>query len=362
MLTRFFASVMAAMVLMAGLTDCRAGMVFNLIDTGGAGVGTQARAGFQTAADYWSSKFNDNIVLNLQIGMKVLASGTLGGADLETLTRSYTDYRTAALSDATSADDSLFTSNLPNASAFSVFINRTSNSPNGALSATPYVDNDGDANNTTVRMARANARALGLLSANDAALDATIEFNSSYSFDYDPTNGISSGTFDFVGIAIHEIGHALGFFSGVDILDIDASGSFPDEAYTWVTPLDFTRFSAASQSAGADIDWTADSRPKYFSIDGGTTVAVNNAWSLGKTYGGSGRQASHWNDDLGLGIMDPTFAPGELGVVTNLDLRAFDIMGFNSTTAVPEPTSMAIFAGGLVLLACRRRLRESLIS
>jgi hypothetical protein len=44
-------------------------MVFNLIDIGGAGAGTQTRVGFQTAADFWSSKFNDNIVVNLQIGM-----------------------------------------------------------------------------------------------------------------------------------------------------------------------------------------------------------------------------------------------------------------------------------------------------
>jgi hypothetical protein len=55
--------------------------------------------------------------------------------------------------------------------------------------------------------------------------------------------------------------------------------------------------------------------------------------------------------------MDPTFAPGELGIVTNLDLRAFDIMGFNST-AVPEPTSVAIFGSGLILLGIRRRKRQ----
>ncbi|MEK0425097.1 MAG: hypothetical protein RJB11_1188, partial [Planctomycetota bacterium] len=56
-------------------------MVFNLTNIGGAGAGTQARVGFQTAADFWSSKFNDNIVVNLQIGMSSsLGSSTLGGA------------------------------------------------------------------------------------------------------------------------------------------------------------------------------------------------------------------------------------------------------------------------------------------
>ena len=96
-------------------------------------------------------------------------------------------------------------------------------------------------------------------------------------------------------------------------------------------------------------------RHEYFSVDGGKTVAVDNAWSLGRNFG-DGRQASHWKDSLGRGIMDPTFASGELGIVTNLDLRAFEVMGFNSTT-VPEPTSMAIFFTGIATLGLARRKR-----
>ena len=333
--------------------DSRAGMVFNLIDIGQAGVGTQPRIGFQQAADFWSSKFNDNIVINLEIGMASLGGSTLGGTNLQFVSGAYSSFRAAVLADSTSPDDSLFASNLPTGSSFSVYINRTSNSPNGALSATPYVDNDGDANNTSVFLARANAKALGLVAANNSAVDARIQFNSNFNFDYDRTNGISSNAFDFVGLAIHEIGHAMGFFSGVDLLDGNAATGYRDDEYNAVAPLDFTRFSAASRSAGANIDWTADGRSKYFSVDGGTTVAVDNAWSLGVTYG-DGRQASHWKDGLGRGIMDPTFAPGELGVVTNLDLRAFDVIGFNSS-AVPEPTSIAIFAGSLGMLAIARR-------
>lgn len=336
---------------------CRAGMVFNLIDTGGAGAGTQVRAGFQTAADFWSSKFNDDIVVNLEIGMSSnLGSSTLGGATPQFVLGPYLGFRAAVVADATSQDDFLYSTNLPTGSAFSVYINRTSNNPNGSLSATPYVDADGDANNTNVRLASANAKALGLIAGNDVALDAKIEFNTSFTFDYDRTNGIASNAFDFIGIAIHEIGHALGFFSGVDILDQNGSSNFGDDQYTWVSPLDFTRFSSASRTAGANIDWTADGRSKYFSVDGGNTVAVDNAWSLGVKFG-DGRQASHWKDNLGLGIMDPTFAPGELGIVTNLDLRAFDIIGFNST-AVPEPTSFAIFGAVVATLGLAPRKRR----
>jgi hypothetical protein len=332
-------------------------MVFNLIDIGGAGAGTQARAGFQTAANFWSSKFNDNIVVNLQIGMSgTLGSGILGGASPEFVSGSYSLFRLAALADATSQDDFLYSANLPTGSAFSVYINRTSNNPNGSLSATPYVDADGDANNTTVTLTSANAKALGLIAGNDPAIDAKIEFSTAFKFDYDRTNGIASDSFDFIGIAIHEIGHSLGFFSGVDILDQNGSSAFRDDQYTWVSPLDFTRFSSASLAAGANIDWTADGRSKYFSVDGGRTVAVENAWSLGSRFG-DGRQASHWKDSLGRGIMDPTFAPGELGIVTNLDLRAFDVIGFNST-AVPEPTSLAIFGSIFATLGLAARNRR----
>lgn len=336
--------------------QCRAGMVFNLTDIGGAGVGTQARNGFQTAANFWSSKFNDDIVVNLQIGMRNLGGSTLGGATPEFVFGPYSGFRAAVVLDVTSADDQLYSVNLPSGSAFSVYINRTSNNPNGALSATPYVDADGDANNTTVSLTRANAKALGLIAGNDAAFDAKIEFSTAFTFDYDRTNGIASNAFDFIGVAIHEIGHALGFFSGVDILDQNGSSSFSDDQYTWVSPLDFTRFSSASRAAGANIDWTADGRSKYFSVDGGNTVAVDNAWALGAKFG-DGRQASHWKDNLGRGIMDPTFAPGELGIVTNLDLRAFDVMGFNST-AIPEPTSFAIFGTVVATLGLARRKRS----
>ena len=87
--------------------------------------------------------------------------------------------------------------------AFSVYINRTTEAT-GAQFQNPYVDNDGGANNTTVRLTTANAKALGLLSGTAPGQDAAITFNSQFAWDFDPSDGIGAGLFDFVGVAIHE--------------------------------------------------------------------------------------------------------------------------------------------------------------
>ena len=337
------------------------GLVFNLIDTGGAGTGTSARAGFQAAADFWSSAFTDDVIINLNIGFTGLGSGILGSASSTQGLVTYSDFRNAVNADITSANDATFAATLPTGSSFDPYINRTADNPNGSGSAIAYVDNDGGNNNTQVRMNTATAKALGLLAGNSSLIDAAITFSSNFAFDFDRSDGIDSGQYDFVGVAIHEIGHALGFVSGVDILDINSPGTggpFNDDLFTYVSPLDFTRFSIDSETAGADFDWTADVRSKYFSIDGGATSLVDNAWSLGTTHG-DGRQASHWKDNRGLGILDPTFSNGELGIPTELDLIALDVIGFDrlQSAAVPEPSSLLMISTVAIGWALQKRRR-----
>lgn len=341
--------------------NANAALIFNF----GAGTGdAQADAGFQRAADFLSSTFEDNITVNIDSGFSNLGGSTLGQAGSTQTTYGFTNWKTAMGNDQTSADDATMVSNLPGGPNFSLYINRTSNNPNGSSSATPYVDNDGGNNNSQVRLTNANAKALGLLAANNAASDATITFNNQFTWDFDPTDGIDVGAIDFVGVAIHELMHAMGFISGVDILDINSPGSsgpFSDNAFTFVSGLDFTRFSDDSITAGADIDWTADTRNKLFSIDGGTTTLIADAWSTGVTHG-DGRQASHWRDGLGIGIMDPTSAPaGSANVVTGFDIQALDVIGWNlftnnttPTTGVPTPAVWMLMLSGLLLMARRR--------
>lgn len=117
-----------------------------------------------------------------------------------------------------------------------------------------------------------------------SAQAAAITFSSELAFDFDQSDGIGTGLWDFVGIAIHALGHAIGFFSCVDLLDRDSGGPgqgtssdafFSESAST----LDFNRRSQAGKTAGGDMDWTVGNAAKDFAIDGDCTALVSDAWS-----------------------------------------------------------------------------------
>jgi hypothetical protein len=176
-------------------------------------------------------------------------------------------------------------------------------------------------------------RALGIISsvADPATETATlgpppaIGFNSAFQFDFDPSDGITSGKTDFDATAVHELGHALGFTSNVGTLELNPRAAVAPSV------LDLLRFRPGV---------TLPTFPSALRIQssGGTQVFFANNPELllstgrGDASGGDGRQASHWKDDdlVGqyIGIMDPTLSPGRRETITASDLLAFDAMGF----------------------------------
>ncbi len=313
-----------AMLIAGGLLQsARGNVVFNLIHD--SDLPQVVLDGFTSAVNRWSALLANDITLNIEIGYSSLGHQVVAQTSSGFREYSYVETQ-GALATAHNT-----TAPATPVMSYTRLINHTSNSPNGVNSAIPYLNTMDRVGLTT-----ANAKALGLLTGTTLT-DATIYFNSDLNFDFNPTDGVGFGQFDFIGAGMHELGHALGFISGVDDVD-QLDGALPDSAFS-SNLLDLFRYSEESFSLEA-TDYTADNRPKYLSLDGGATALA--FFSTGITYG-DGYQASHWQNAPGFGLMDPTLSPGELMTVTEADLQAFQALGY---TLVPEPSVM-----GLLLLA-----------
>lgn len=357
-----YKSALISAVLLTASQQSSAELFFNISDTGNA----NANAAFLQAANNLSGIFSDDVTINIDAGFASLGAGVLGQASTAKGQVNYSAWKSAVLGDVNSSGDNVFASSLPAGNSFTVLMNGTSDNPNGSNSTTPYLDSNGSVNNSIVNISSANAKALGLLNANSSGTDIAISFSSDYGFDFDPSNGIGFGLVDFVGVAMHEIIHGLGFYSGVDIVDYYTSNgpgasSFSENDFTYVNGLDFLRHSTDSIALGADLDFTADTRAKHLSIDGGASILINNAWSTGR-FNGDGSQASHWKDNSGIGALDPTAAPAGTAInFTSTDYLALDLIGWDLTSSitssVPLPASVALL--GLGMLGFNRKRKQA---
>lgn len=159
-------------------------LVFNLIDTGGTAVGTQARQGFEIAAGYWASVFADGVTVNLNIGFSTLGMVILGSTGSARSLLSMNQTYTALLTDRTSMLDAMAVSNLqPLGTSASITgagavtaitngFNNGVNATNGYTDLSTRIDNDGSVNNSTTAITKASAKALGLTTdVNGAAIN-----------------------------------------------------------------------------------------------------------------------------------------------------------------------------------------------
>lgn len=328
-------------------------LLFQFTDTGGAAPGSLAWNGFQEAGLVWSSILVDPIAVNLNIGFSSLASSTLAQTTSTRQNVSYTNVVNALINDQTTLDDQIAVAHLQAGSDFDFLASN--------VSGTTYFDNNVSINNRFLSLHTAQMKALGLM-ANNSLTDGSVTFNSALSFDFDGSDGISTNSFDFVAIAIHEIGHALGFVSGVDTVDYyvgdgPGAGQIASlDGFSIYSVLDLYRFSAQSLTNGEGIqDLAAGDRTQYFSIDGGDTALGYFATGV---YNGDGRQASHWKDNLNQGLMDPTFSRGELGQLSPQDLLAMDVIGYDLQlpVMVSEPPVLMLFLSGIFAFVMRNKI------
>jgi hypothetical protein len=458
-------------------------LIINLNNVNNISTASDAYKGFRAAADFWQSVISTNVTLTFNIGFSNLGSTSIigqtsstafqgvlvedvygqmaatgksrldkiAGANLSPLTQVNSIYggTTGAVSAITQQ-----AANSTNNTGIKE--NTRANNPNFTGTAANAIglngietasfrewDNDGSRNNYDLRANSSVLKALGYNlpntayscanrvntaacnadpthTAGGAGIDAKVTFNSTFAFDFDPSDGIGEGKIDFIGTAIHEFGHGLGFVSGVDIWDNPAnanSAAVVMDLNPLQSTLDLFRYSddvtGVAPGTGQVLDWSVGNSATatdnlngraYFSFDGhnkGLSAYGGDEgyFSTGANYG-DGRQTSHFMDTPyakvpgssanlscnapivpSRGIMDPTFSGCELGHVTSLDLAAFDAMGWNlkydvlssrnvgkvftsrdaflGITGVPEPTLWAQFIAGFGFIgAAFRRLRR----
>lgn len=353
-------------------------ITINLIDIGGV-TGSKAELGFKIAAAYWEKTLTGNAVINLNVGFSNLGPNVLGSTGSSLLTYvPISDYYNALAATGNSALDAQAVANLaPLSASGSVsalvpgYVNPATQ--DGVDVGTSRLTPDGTAIASTIALTTANAKALGLTS---GGIDGQVQFSNTFNFDFNPLDGISAGTYDFVGVAVHEIGHALGFVSAADDFDYsDGTTGYNPDDYWWGYGLDMFRYSADG------LDWRPN-QDSYFSIDGGATAFMGGLFSTG-TYTGDGWQASHWKEPVGggcanfEGIMNPYICNGLTDETTALDLALFDAIGWNVSVdvlanpnytfstadmtrqffAVPEPATWAMLIAGFGMIggAVRRR-------
>ncbi len=346
----------AAFALALGLTGVApTAQALNIVltDIGATKMSAEQLGAFQTAANYWSGTLTDNVTVYLNISFSDLGSNVLGSTRSEQTVVSYSSLRSHLSTDAKSGLDAAAVASLPAGTAASFWATQ------GDL--TNRFDNDGSANNRSLIINTANAKAIGLnLGPNLGALDATISFANAFAgqFAYTRVNGhVPAGKIDFTTVAEHEIGHALGFVSGVDTVDDCVSraaqcglsglpNEFEDSAV--YSPLDMFRYSAAGKR-----DLTVGGSP-YFSVDGGQTAIQS--FSTGSAHG-NGEQASHFGTSV-ITLMRPFVVAGQSYDATASDLMAFDAIGWDLAAAVPEPSQYALLLAGLAAIGMARRRKR----
>ncbi len=267
------------------------------------GVPAVAQDALADIALFIESRFGDNTSITMDVMWQPIGGGTLGFTSSGMTTQGYSTVR------------GLLQGDMDDSDGIQEFF------PPGSTIPVRY--NDASAtvvNENLVILTMANWRAIGGTGVLNVA-DITI--NSSVNWDYVPSNGVPFSAFDFWGVVIHEVGHAMGFISEQD-----------NPSANNIALLDAFRFRTLDGCCDYNPETLAEfgTTPRLVDFntpnDGHHFDHITHEWDLAD---GDPDQASHWRQGEA-GLMDPSTANGETSYPEfyfESDLTAFDGIGWD---------------------------------
>jgi autotransporter-associated beta strand protein len=273
----------------------RSALAVTVVPTYDATVTSDPRsAQIQNAFNYVCLQFKNlySDPVNINITVKTVAgTGTLGMSSTSLIgVDTYSEARTALINDATSADDT---------------------SANASLPSSPDPTAGG-----AFLYSRAEGKALGLIPS-DSTNDGTFTFGAGFTYTFDPTSRAVGGSFDFMGVAAHEVSEIMG---RIALLGQNLSGS-PN-----YIPYDLFRFTSSGTRSLNQTNTNV-----YFSVNNGATnlKGFNNPGGGDLADWASGANDAY-NAFSSSGVMNP---------ITPVGVRAVDVIGYNLANLVWKGTA-----------------------